>query len=76
MGLGVKIRDISHLSLVCSYGIVPNMSIDGAPWTLGEFIRQNGGSSSRSKKVWGVLVPIDEEMESTIDWIIFAPKLS
>ena len=53
--------DTSELLLVCSNGIVNNLPILGKQWTLGEFTQQNGGTSNRSKKVWGVLCPYDEE---------------
>lgn len=64
-GLDIKC-DISKLLLVCSNGIVPDMPIFGKQWTLGDFTEQNGGTSNRSKKVWGVLCPIDDETEDSV----------
>ena len=29
------------------------------PWSLGEYIRQHGGTQNRSKKVWGICIPFD-----------------
>lgn len=54
---------------MCSGGIVPDSPIGGNKWTLGEFIRRNGGSKNRSKKVWGVYVPVgfDEAEMTTSD---------
>lgn len=59
-GLGLKC-DLSLLRLLCSGGVIPDVPIGGKPWTLGEFIRQNGGSQNRGKKSWGVDVPIGHE---------------
>lgn len=58
-GLGIECG--TEILLVCSNGIVLDMPILGKQWTLGEFIQQNGGTANRSKKVWGVLCPYDEE---------------
>lgn len=62
-GLGVKCKS-SLLSLVCSGGVVPDIPICGKSWTLGEYVRLNGGTQNRSKKVWGLLVPFDDEEEN------------
>ena len=45
--------------LVVSGGLVP----DTEGWTLGEYIQSCGGSSSRSKKLFGVHVESDGEEE-------------
>ena len=42
-------------------GIVPDAEICGHPRTLGAYIHLHGGTQNRSKKTWGVLVPIDDE---------------
>ena len=57
---GLGIDSYCKLSLVCSGGVVPETDICGNNWSLGEYIRYNGGTSNRSKKVWGVLVKEDE----------------
>ena len=59
-GLGIKCEK-SLLALVCSNGIVPNAPIHDMPWTLGEYVKYNGGTQNRSKKVWGLLVPDDDD---------------
>ena len=59
-GLGVKC-DVNLLALVCSSGMVPDTEICGHPWTLGEYTRLNGGTQNRSKKTWGILIPVDDE---------------
>ena len=51
-GLGVKC-DKSLLALICSNGSIPNAPIDDLPWTLGEYIKYNGGTQNRSKKSVG-----------------------
>lgn len=56
-GLGLSC-DVCELRLLCSGGIVPDQPIGGKPWTLGDYIAQNGGTQNRSKKVWGVAIPI------------------
>ena len=53
--------DTNVLALVCSNGVVPNIPICGKPWNLGDYVLYNGGTQNRSKKVWGVLVPIDDD---------------
>ena len=70
-GLDIKC-DIANLSLVCSNGIVHNTLILEKTWTLGEFIHQNGGTVNRSKKVWGVLCPVDDE---NLDLVSIVSKL-
>ena len=55
------IADFESSQLVCSGGVVPNVDICGEEWTLGDYIRLNGGTSNRSKKVWGLLVSEDED---------------
>lgn len=59
--------DISELLLVCSNGIVRDVPIFDKQWTLGAFTEQNGGSSNRSKKVWGLLCPVEDENLHTSD---------
>jgi hypothetical protein len=59
-GLDLKC-DISELRLICSGGMVPDSPINGKPWNLGDYIDQNGGNQNRSKKVWGVCIPIGLE---------------
>ena len=59
-GLGLNC-DISELRLICSGGMVPDAPINNKPWTLGDYIQQNGGNQNRSKKVWGVCIPIGLE---------------
>ena len=76
-GLGVKC-DINLLSLVCSSGIVPDTKICDHPWTLGEYIHLNGGVQNRSKKTWGILIPVDDEdttkCSSTADSVYIRPS--
>ena len=59
-GLGLKCN-LDLLQLLCSGGIVLNSPIGDNLWTLGEYIKQHGGNQNRSKKVWGINVPIDYE---------------
>ncbi len=40
---------------------MPDSLINGNPWTLGEYIKLHGGNQNRSKKVWGINIPIDVE---------------
>ncbi len=40
---------------------MPDSIINGVPWTLGEYIKLHGGNQNRSKKVWGINIPIDVE---------------
>ena len=54
------------LLLICSGGMVPDSLIEEKPWTLGEYIRQHGGNSNRSKKVWGICVPVGIEEEEGV----------
>lgn len=56
-GLGLHCK-LSLLQLMCSGGMIPESPIEDRPWTLGRFIKHNGGVQNRSKKVWGVNVPI------------------
>lgn len=65
-GLDIKC-DVSELLLVCSSGIVRDVPIFGKQWTLGGFTAQNGGTANRSKKVWGVLCPIEDDLLQTSD---------
>lgn len=63
-GLGLKCN-INELQLICSGGMVLDSLINDQPWTLGEFIQQNGGNQNGSKRVWGVHIPIGlEEAEA------------
>ena len=59
-GLGLKCN-LDFLSLICSGGEVPDSPINGVPWTLGEYIKLHGGNQNRSKKVWGINIPIEVE---------------
>lgn len=54
--------EVHLLQLLCSGGIVPNSPIGNKPWSLGEFVRNNGGIANRGKKVWGIDVPIGLDM--------------
>lgn len=45
----------SEVRLLCSGGIVMEQSINNDPWTLGSYIELNGGVSSRTKKVRGIV---------------------
>ena len=40
---------------------MPDSPINGVPWTLGEYVKLHGGNHNRSKKVWGINIPIDVE---------------
>ncbi len=57
--LGLKC-DSEELKLVCSGGLVLD-SLDDQPWTLGKYIQQNGGTQNRSKRVWGIYIPVGLE---------------
>ncbi len=46
--------------------MVPETEIVGKKWSLGEYIRLNGGTVNRSKKVWGILVEEDDEDEEFV----------
>ena len=59
-GLGINCS-VNELSILCSGGLVPDIPINNEPWSLGEYIKLNGGSVNRSKKCWGIYVPIDVE---------------
>ena len=61
-GLGVKC-DVKKLSLICSSGLVPDSPIGGDAWTLGLYIQRNGGNQNRSKKVWGIYIPCDIDID-------------
>ena len=40
---------------------------DGKPWTLGGYVEEIGGVSVRSKKTFGIYIPLDvEEEESSV----------
>ena len=51
----------AELMLLCSGGIVPDTQINNKPWTLGEYLQLNGGNQNRSKRVWGICIPIGLE---------------
>lgn len=55
VGLGMS-TDTTQCTLVCSGGVVREARICGNQWSLGLYIKYNGGTSNRSKKVWGLLV--------------------
>ena len=57
--------DISSLQLICSGGVVPNSPIGTKEWTLGEFVKNNGGSQNRGKKVWGIAIPSGYDESNT-----------
>ena len=65
-GLEVKCS-IDDLFIICSGGRVPDLPISEKPWTLGSYIEHNGGTSNRSRRLWGLYVPSDLEsdVEST-----------
>lgn len=66
-GLGINCS-VNELSIICSGGLVPDIPINNEPWSLGEYINLNGGSVNRSKKCWGIYVPIDvDENDNTLD---------
>ena len=65
-GLGLKC-DTKSLKLLCSNGLVLGTSIEDKPWTLGGYIEINGGKQSRSKKTWGLVIPVDEEENSSTE---------
>ncbi len=58
---------IDSLLLICSSGMVPNCPINGQSWALGEYIKQHGGTSNRSKKVWGICQANEEESDIEMD---------
>lgn len=58
-------RDL--LQLICSGGIVLNAPIGTKPWSLGEFIKHNGGYQNRGKKVWGIDIPIGYDEAGSLD---------
>lgn len=64
-GLGINCS-VNELLILCSGGLVPDIPINNEPWTLGEYIKLKGGSVNRSKKCWGIYVPIDAEEKSTV----------
>ena len=55
----------SQLQLICSGGKVVDCPLNDKPWSLGEYIKQHGGTQNRSKKIWGVHIPdgIEETTE-------------
>ena len=59
---GLGINSWCRLSL-------PETEICGKKWSLGEYIRYNGGTVNCSKKVWGVLV----EEEDSDPYATFDP---
>lgn len=61
-GLGLKC-DLDELQLLCSGGIVVSAPIGEKPWSLGEYVRQHGGTQNRNKKVWGICIPVGLEEE-------------
>ena len=58
---------MDDLAIICSSGLVPNLPIDNQLWTLGEYIKLNGGSLNRSKKLWGIYVPFDVDEEAEFE---------
>lgn len=66
---GLQIEcDLDDISLICSGGLVANQCIDDNIWTLGEFVKLNGGVTTRSKKTWGIYIPIDvDDQDDRID---------
>ena len=60
---GLGIMSWKAQPLICSGGVVPETEICGQKWSLGEYIRYNGGTSNRSKKVWGILVEDDKDKD-------------
>ena len=58
--MGIKCNT-SVLALVCCNGMVPNIPICGKQWNLVDCVHYNGGTQNRSKKVWGVLIPFDDD---------------
>ena len=65
-GMGIKCR-VDDLAIICSGGLVPNLPMGDQPWTLGEYIKLNGGSLNRSKKLWGIYVPFDTDEMSDFE---------
>lgn len=64
-GLGLKC-DLDQLSLLCSGGMVIDSPLGNNSWSLGEYIKQHGGTQNRSKKVWGICIPCGlEESDMT-----------
>jgi hypothetical protein len=61
--------DTSLLSLICSYGLVPDCPIEDQPWTLGKYIEHHGGVTNRGKKVWGIYIPVDADDDSTLSTV-------
>ena len=48
-----------------SAGLVRDANVlDGSPWTLGGYVQEVGGVSARSKKVFGIYIPLDVEEEN------------
>lgn len=65
-GLEIKCN-VDELSLICSGGLVPNIPIGDQPWKLGKYIKLNGGTVTRSKKLWGIYIPtdVDDQLEDS-----------
>lgn len=75
-GLGLTC-DSNLLLLICSGGMVPDSPIGDEPWKLGEYIRQHGGNQNRSKKVWGICIPVgieDGTSMNTSDSVSICPN--
>ena len=70
-GLGLTCS-LSNLQLLCSNGIVLDSPLGEKSWMLGEYIRQNGGTQNRSKRVWGICIPVDEYENSSEDLVSIA----
>ena len=63
-GLGISANP-TKLYLIISNGLVMDVPLqNGQPWWLGGYI---GGASARSKKVFGIYVPIDVEEEMEVE---------
>ena len=59
--------DPADLHLVVSGGLVMDATLqDGRPWTLGGYVQEIGGVSARSKKTFGIYIPLDVEEEETL----------
>ena len=60
MALGIKCAT-DDLTVICSGGRVPDLPICGKPWTLGTYIQHNGGTSNRSRRLWGLHISSDDD---------------
>ena len=58
-GLGITTSP-DRLSLIVSNGLICDAPLpSGAPWTLGNYVKEIGGVQARGKRTFGIFMPYD-----------------